>query len=88
VEPAVITPQQQRATTPDACSASFAISIQYRGRERTAEVPLTPHIMAQLALEAALRNVTIGELIVELITAIVSSSSISAEGDRWALLDL
>jgi hypothetical protein len=81
-------PQQERATTPDACSASFAISIQYRGRERTAELPLTPHMMAQLALEAALRNVTIGELIAELITAIVSSSSISAEGDRWALLDL
>jgi hypothetical protein len=88
-EPTVIAkPQQERATAPDACSASFAISIQYRGRERTAELPLTPHMMAQLALEAALRNVTIGELIAELIMAIVSSSSISAEGDKWALLDL
>jgi hypothetical protein len=71
--PAVIAkPQQERATTtPDACSASFAIRFQYRGMERTDEFPVTPHMMGQLALEAALRDVEIGELIAELITAIV-----------------
>ena len=71
-EPAVIAkPQQESATTPDACSASFAIRFQYRGMGRTAELPLTSHTIGQLALEAALRDVTIGELIAGIITAIV-----------------
>src|SRR5262249_10903456 len=65
-------PQQELANTPKACSASFAIRFQYGGMERTDELPLTPHTMGQRALEAALRDVTIGELIAELITAIVS----------------
>src|SRR5262245_59050118 len=43
-EPAVVAkPQQERRTTPDACSASFAIRIQYKCMERTSELPLTPH---------------------------------------------
>ena len=72
-EPAVIgKPQEERATTPDACSASFAIRFQYRGMERTAELPLTMHTIGQVALAAALRDVTIGELIAELITAMVN----------------
>src|SRR5262245_26770899 len=71
-EPAVIAkPQQQRATRPDAGAASFAISIQYRGMERTHELPLTTHTIGQLALEATLREVTIGEVIAEIITAMV-----------------
>ena len=40
--------------------------------ERTDELPLTLHTVGQLALEAALWDVTIGELIAELITAMVS----------------
>jgi hypothetical protein len=72
-DPAVIaTPGQQRATIPDAGAASFAIRFQYRGMERTVELPLTTHTIGQLAFEAALRDVTIGELIAELITAMVS----------------
>ena len=72
-EPAVIAKrQEERATTPDACSASFAIRFHYRGMERTAELPLTTHTIGQVALAAALRDVTIGELIAELITAMVN----------------
>jgi len=73
----VAKPQQERTTTPDACSASFAIRIQYRGMERTAELPLISHTMGQLALEAALRDLEIGELIAELITAIVNKDLFS-----------
>jgi hypothetical protein len=40
--------------------------------ERTHELPLTLHTMAQLALEAAIREVTIGELIAKLIMATVN----------------
>src|SRR5262245_53005405 len=69
-EPAPITkPQQKLANTPKACSASFAIRFQYGGMERTDELPLTPHTMGQLGLEAVLRDVSIGELIAQLIRA-------------------
>jgi hypothetical protein len=57
---------------PEARSASVAIRFQYGGMERTDELPLTLDMIAQLALEAALRRVSIGELIAELITAMVS----------------
>src|SRR5262245_389962 len=71
-EPAVIAvPEQQWATIPDAVAASFAIRVQYRGMEGMHELPLTTHTIGQLALEAALREVTIGELIAAIITAMV-----------------
>jgi hypothetical protein len=71
-EPAVIAKsQQERATTPDACSASFAIRMQYRGEERTTELPLAQDMIGQLALEAAFRNVSIGEFIGEIIVAVL-----------------
>jgi hypothetical protein len=66
-------PKQESATTPDVCSASVAIRFQYNGMERTDELSLTPHAIRQLALEAALRDVRIGELIAEIITAMVNS---------------
>jgi hypothetical protein len=53
-------------------SASFAIRFRYRGMERTDELSLTPHAIRQLALEAALRDVRIGELIADIITAMVN----------------
>ena len=72
-EPAVIgKPQEERATIPDPCSANFVIRFHYRGMERTAELPLTPHRIRHIALEAALRDVKIEELIAEIITAMVN----------------
>jgi hypothetical protein len=56
----------------EAGAASFAIRMQYRGEERTTELPLTQDVMGQLAFEAAFRNVTIGELIGELIAALLN----------------
>jgi hypothetical protein len=75
-EPVVIGKPQEWVTTPDACSANFAIRFQYRGRERTAELPFAPHVIGQLALEAALQDVKIGELIAELITAMVRNKDL------------
>ena len=70
-EPALIVkPQQERANTPVA--ACFAIRFQYRGMERMDELPLAPHTMGRLALEAALREVEIGQFIAEIITAMVN----------------
>jgi hypothetical protein len=47
--------------------AHFAISMQYRGEERTTELPLTHDMVMQLAVEAACHGVPIGELIGDLI---------------------
>jgi hypothetical protein len=52
-------------------AATFAIRMQYRGEERTTELPLTQDMIGQLAFEAAFRNVSIGEFIGELIMAVV-----------------
>src|SRR5262245_2579002 len=71
--PAVIVKlEQQRTAIPEAGAASFAIRIQYRGMEQTHKLPLTTHTIGLLALEATLREMSIGELIAELITAMVS----------------
>jgi hypothetical protein len=76
--------EQARAPTPwqewakratDTGAASFAIKMRYRGEERTTELPLTQDMIGQLAFEAAFRNVTIGELIGELIVAVAKEAS-------------
>jgi hypothetical protein len=46
--------------------------MQYRGEERTTELPLTQDMIGQLAFLAAFRNVTIGELIGELIASLLN----------------
>jgi hypothetical protein len=60
---------EQKVNEPGA--AIFAIRMQYRGEERTTELPLTQDMIGQLAFEAAFRNVNIGEFIGELIVAVV-----------------
>ena len=69
--PLIAKPQQERVK-PAARSVSAAIRFQYGSMERTDELPLTVDMIGQLALEAALRRVSIGELVAELITAMVN----------------
>jgi hypothetical protein len=67
------TPRQDWAKTANgAGAASFAIKMQYRGEERTTELPFAHDMIGLLAFEAAFRNVMIGELIGELIIAVVN----------------
>jgi hypothetical protein len=67
------TPRQEWAKTANgAGAASFAIKMQYRGDVRTTELPLAHDMIGQLAFESTFRNVTIGELIGELIVAVVN----------------
>ena len=63
--------QQERVKTPEAGSAKFAIRMQYRGKERTIELPLTHDMIVQLAFEAEFQDMKLGELIAELIAATV-----------------
>ncbi len=66
------TPHQERAKRMNEVgSASFAIRMRYKGEERTTELPLTHDMIGQLALEADLRNMRIGELIGELMVAML-----------------
>jgi len=77
----------KRAT--DAGAASFAIRMQYRGEERTTELPLTQNMIGQLAFEAAFRNVTIGELIGQLIVAVADKDlfqTVLQKSSRAAML--
>ena len=57
--------EQAQAATPwqewakranEAGAASFAIGMQYRGEERTTELPLTQDMIGQLAFEAAIQS--------------------------------
>jgi len=57
--------------TSEAGAATIAIRMRYRGEERTTELPLTQDMIGRLALEAAFRNVQIGELIGELIVGLL-----------------
>jgi hypothetical protein len=61
----VSTPPSKPAKAADV--ARFAISMRYRGEERTTELPLTQDMITQLAIEAAFRGVPIGVLIGDLI---------------------
>jgi hypothetical protein len=73
------TPQQEKAKRANEDGpANFAIRMQYKGEERTAELPLTQDMIRQLALEAALRNMRIGELIGELMAAMLNKDLFQA----------
>src|SRR3954469_23453517 len=61
----VPTPPSKPAKAADV--ARFAISMRYRGEERTTELPLTQDIITQLVVEAAFRGVSIGDLIMEML---------------------
>jgi Helix-turn-helix domain of resolvase len=74
----VLAAKPKQEEVPETSSTRVAISIQYKGRERTAELPLTSDMIGQLAFEAALRNMRIGELIAELIVAVVKKDLLPA----------
>ena len=66
------TPHQEQAKRAnEAGAAHFAIRMQYKGEERTTELPLTPDMIRELAFEAELRNIRIAELIGELMVAML-----------------
>jgi hypothetical protein len=70
--------KQAQAGTPHqghmGVDAKFALSLRYHGYERVLALPFTDDIIRQLALEAGFRNMTIGELLAELIMAITKKN--------------
>ena len=67
------TPPSKPAKAADV--ARFAISVRYLGEERTTELPLTQDMITQLAVEAAFRGVSIGDLIGDLIMEMLRRAS-------------
>jgi len=73
------TPHQEQAKRAnEAGAAHFAIRMQYKGEERTTELPLTPDMIRELAFEAELRNIRIAELIGELMVAMLKKDLFQA----------
>ena len=62
-------PYQERVRTKGVGLANLVLRMQYRGDERTTELPLTQDMITQLAFEAEFRGMGIGELIGALIAA-------------------
>ena len=60
--------------------AHFAITMRYRGEERTTELPLTQDMITQLAVEAAFRGVPIGDLIGDLIVESLQTAQSNIAG--------
>jgi hypothetical protein len=67
-QPAATTPHEERARTDE---TGLALRMKYRGYERTSELPLTHDMIRQLAFEAQFRNLSIGEVVGELLIAMV-----------------
>jgi hypothetical protein len=57
----------------DETTAVFAIRMEYKGQERTTGLPFDDEMIRQLALEAEIRGMRIGELVSALIIAIVKN---------------
>jgi hypothetical protein len=53
-----------------AAAAIFTIRMHYNGRAQDTEIPLTPGMISQLALEASARDQKIGELAKDLIEGV------------------
>ena len=52
-------------------AAVFAIRMEYKGQERSTGLPLDQEMISQLAMEAEIRGMRIGELVAALILEIV-----------------
>jgi hypothetical protein len=80
------TPHRERAKRMNEVGlANFAIRMRYKDEERTTELPLTHDMIGQLAFEAELRNMRIGELIGELTVAMLKKDLFQAVLPREAL---
>ena len=66
----------------EAAAASFAVQMQYRGEERTTEIPLTQDMMRQLAVEAWLRDMKMGEVVSEVIIGVIKGNLFHPVLDR------
>jgi hypothetical protein len=72
----------QECGTEDSASVSLAIRMQYKGKERTTELPLTQDMVGCLALEAEFRGMSTGDLIGRLIAAAIENDMVKVVLDQ------
>ena len=70
-QPEATTSHEERARADEMGLATLGLTMKYRGHERTTELPLTQDMIMQLVFEAHFRNKRIGELVGELLLAIM-----------------
>ena len=66
--------EQKEVSQPEACAtpvAKFAITMRYRGKEQTTDIPLSSATIEVLALEATSRDLAIAELIGQSLVAAI-----------------
>ena len=68
------TRHQQRPKAKEANLANLTLTMHYKGEGRTTKLALTPLAIGQLALEAGLRDMRIGEFVSELVTATIEKN--------------
>jgi hypothetical protein len=68
------TRHQQRPKAKEAALANLTLTMHYKGEGRTTKLALTPLAIEQLALEAGLRDMSIGEFVSELVTAMIQKN--------------
>jgi hypothetical protein len=57
-------------------TATFSVCVRHNGKEQAVELPLTPAMVGQLALEASSRNQQISELAKDLLLAVTEKGLI------------
>jgi hypothetical protein len=57
-------------------TATFSVCVNYNGKEQAVELPLTPAMVGQLALEASSRNQRISEFAKDLLLAVTEKGLI------------
>ena len=65
-----------RARSNGPASTVFSIKMTWAGEEQSIDLPIDQPMIAQLALEAEIRNMRIGELLAALIIAILKRNSL------------
>jgi hypothetical protein len=73
-QPRYTTPHQGRPKAKEADFAHLSLTMRYKGEERTTKLALTQLAIGQLAFEAGLRDMRIGEFIGELVTATIQKN--------------
>jgi hypothetical protein len=71
--------EQKEVSQPEACGApvgKFAITMRYRGKEQTANIPLSSAEIEVLALEATSRDLAIAELLGQILVAAINKDMI------------
>ena len=64
----------QRPKAKEADLANLTLTMHYKGEGRTTKLALTPLAIGQLALEAGIRDMRIGEFVSELVTATIQKN--------------